>query len=94
MVKMRRNFASISIGVRDFKEATVPIRNDRCDRCGASLSSNQTSIWEKIAAVVCGGVLLVVLMLSGFGTYQWMEHQEHRLFDYPVWHEPFTYLSL
>jgi hypothetical protein len=44
--------------------------------------------------VVCGGVLLVVLMLSGFGTYQWMEHQEHRLFDYPVWHEPFTYLSL
>jgi len=72
----------------------MPIRNDRCARCCANLSSNQTSIWEQIAAVVCGSVLLVVLMLAGFGTYQWIERQENRLFDSPVWHEPFTYLSL
>lgn len=72
----------------------MPIRNDRCDLCGASLSSNQTSIWEKIAAVLCGSVLLAVLMLTGYDTYQWIEHQEHRLLDYPVWHEPLDDWSL
>lgn len=45
-------------------------------------------------AVVCGSVLLAVLMLAGYGTYQWIERQEHRLLDYPVWHEPLNDWSL
>jgi hypothetical protein len=72
----------------------VPTRSNRCELCGARLTSNQISIWEKVAAIVCGSVLLAVLMVAGYGTYQWLVHQEHRLLDDPVWHEPFTYLSL
>jgi hypothetical protein len=72
----------------------MPIRNDRCSCCGSNLTSNRTSIWEKTAAVVCGSMLVAVLMLAGYGTYRWIERREHRLFDYPVWHEPFTYLGL
>ena len=70
----------------------MPIRNDRCDRWGASLASNRTFIREKAAPVVFGSVLLAVLMLAGYGTYQWLERQEHRLFNYPFWHDPSCYL--
>jgi hypothetical protein len=45
-------------------------------------------------AVLCGGVLIVVLTVAGFGAFQWIENQEHRFLDYPVWHEPYYYLSL
>jgi len=72
----------------------MPIRNDRCENCGTSLRSNPTSGLERAAALVCGGLLMVVLTLVGFGVFEWMERQEHRFLEYPVWHEPFTYLSL
>jgi hypothetical protein len=45
-------------------------------------------------ALVCSAVLIVVLTVAGFGAFQWMEHQERRFLEYPVWHEPFYYLSL
>lgn len=72
----------------------MPTRSNRCDLCGASLTSNQISIWEKLAAIVCGSVLLAVLTVAGYGTYQWLERQEHRVLDYPVWHEPLDYWSI
>jgi len=39
-------------------------------------------------------VLIIVLTVAGFGAFQWIENQEHRFLDYPVWHEPYYYLSL
>ena len=78
----------------DPKESLTPIRNDRCEKCGASLRSNPASASEMVAALVCGGVLMVVLTVVGIGVFEWMERQEHQFLDYPVWHEPFNYLSL
>jgi hypothetical protein len=72
----------------------MPIQNDRCEHCGASLTSNRNSIWETAAAVVGGSLLLAVLMLAGYGTYQWIDRQEQRFLDYPVWHEPLDSWSL
>ena len=66
----------------------MPNRNDRCEYCGVRLRPNQASIWVVAAAVVCGNLLLGVLMLAGYDTYQWMERQDHKFLDYPVWHEP------
>jgi hypothetical protein len=62
----------------------MPIRSDRCDRCGASLISNQISVSEMAANAVYGGLLLLVLLLAGYDTYQLIEHQERRVIDYPV----------
>jgi hypothetical protein len=38
--------------------------------------------------VVCGSLLLAVLTLAGYAAYQWIERQDQRFLDYPVWHEP------
>jgi len=92
--KMRMNFVSTLTEILDLKEAPMPIRNDRCENCGASLRSNPASASEMVAALVCGGVLMVVLTVVGIGVFEWMERQEHQFLDYPVWHEPFNYLSL
>jgi hypothetical protein len=43
--------------------------------------------------VICSVALLAVLMIAGYGTYRWIERQEHRFLDYPVWREPLTYLG-
>jgi hypothetical protein len=88
------NFVSTLTEILDLKEAPMPIRNDRCENCGASLISNRPSIFEMAGALVCSAVLIVVLTVAGFGAFQWMEHQERRFLEYPVWHEPFYYLSL
>jgi hypothetical protein len=46
------------------------------------------------ANAVCGGLLLAVLLLAGYDTYQLIERQERRFIDHPVWHEPLDSWSL
>ena len=70
------------------RKAQAPVWDDRCEHCGARLSSVRVPIRETVAEVICGSLLLTVLTLAGYFAYQWMEREGHRIFVYPVWHEP------
>jgi len=81
----------------DFKKHRVPLPNDRCACCGASLQSTQHTIWELVAITFCGCVLLAVLMLAATVAYRWMDRidrEGHSLLDGPAWHEPLDDWSL
>jgi hypothetical protein len=72
----------------------MPVRSDRFDNCGAKLTSNQISIWEKASAVFCGSLFQAVRILAGYSASQWIERQEQRFLDYPVWHDSLDSWSL
>src|ERR1700733_8628813 len=70
ITKTRRNSASTLTEIYHSKGVPLPIRSDRCDNCGARPTSSQISVWEISANAVCGGLLLAVMLLARYDTYQ------------------------
>jgi hypothetical protein len=66
----------------------MPIPSNLCESCGVCLQSNRTSIAEIVSGLVCGSLLLAVLTLAGYAASQWLDRQEQRFLDYPIWNEP------
>jgi hypothetical protein len=97
---VRKVIPSVLTKVLDFKEPRVPIRGDRCERCGAGPRSTWSFIGELAAIALCGCLLLAALTIAGSAAYRWMDRinrinrEGPRLLDGPAWHEPLDDWSL
>ena len=87
----RRVIVSALMKVLDLTEPHAPIRNDCCERCGASPGSTRRTIGELAAITLCGCLSLTALSIAGAVAYRWVDRIDReggRLFNGPAWHEP------
>ena len=77
-----------------FTRFKLPLPNERCGQCGASLPTARPSFCE-IAIVAAFCILIATaLMVAAYTAYWAIEQDPHGLFGNPVWHEPLNSWSL
>lgn len=76
------------------RENEAAYTNRVCPHCGAQITSSRLSLREVILAAICGGLLLLIFVPSGWMAEQWIENQGHRILDRMTWHEPLDSWSL
>jgi hypothetical protein len=85
-MRVRKDLASVLAVIWNPRRTQTPIRIDRCEHCGATLSSAQISIKEIAGSVVFGSLLLAVLTLADYVGNRWLEHGTSLV--HPAWREP------
>jgi hypothetical protein len=72
----------------------TPLRNELCERCGASLVLERISLREALLNLVCGCLLLSILIATSCFIGRWIDDRVPKLFDLRGRYESFQLVEL